>query len=736
MECDYYYWRSSFFFKLIIASKTYGSNDVRTWELFADIIKKIGGTGLYQNLSYFNHPPFIIHLLKIINLFESITKIGLPFWLRLFSSLADVGSLLVLYNFSKLNTGVKITLPSLILIAIAPVSIMVAGFHGNTDPIMIFLLLLSIYLIETDKDVVKWLPSQLQQYFTSYGLTNLCLAGMAYGIATNIKVIAFLAAPCIFFYLSDNKKRLEYTVTAAFTWVIAASPYIFLVPTQIIKNSFNYNSFYGFWGVSRILTSVFPSNHWLNIFYSAQSKFFIIAIITIAALFMSFIGKKVPLFIQIGLTFFIFLSLSSGFGVQYLSWLLPWVLGLGIEAALLYYIISGIFAFMLYNYWSSGFPWNNVYALPYDNFILHYEYTCWFTVITITVIYIIYIIKLKTTVLNKYFSSLWLKPAFSFLTIVVLITVPVMAYIDLFTKKGFYVYAVTGETREIRENKILEAIFISNSHFYSNAKFSQEALDSSNKVIELNPNNADAYNNMCYEYNALQEWEKAIDAGNKALKINPNYQLAQNNVNWAKSHLAATGKVSNELQDLISYLKVPPANFTSSNFTNISLQLIQNGDNYNAVIACEKAIELDPNNSIAYNNMCIAYNNILMFDEAEVACKKALEISPSFELAKNNYNFTLSRKGDKTAPKAGAGSLINLSLAFYNVRKFDKSIIFAKKALEIQPNNSIAYNNLCVAHIGLNQINEAIEAGEMAVKLDPNFSLAKANLDWAKSLKK
>jgi tetratricopeptide (TPR) repeat protein len=67
---------------------------------------------------------------------------------------------------------------------------------------------------------------------------------------------------------------------------------------------------------------------------------------------------------------------------------------------------------------------------------------------------------------------------------------------------------------------------------------------------------------------------------------------------------------------------------------------------------------------------------------------------------------------------------------------FDKSILFAKKALEIQPNNPIVYNNLCVSYIGANKIDEAISAGEMAIKLDPNSFLAKANLDWAKSLKK
>ncbi len=188
--------------------------------------------------------------------------------------------------------------------------------------------------------------------------------------------------------------------------------------------------------------------------------------------------------------------------------------------------------------------------------------------------------------------------------------------------------------------------------------------------------------------------------------------------------------------DVSSILNQPSANTTTETLINLSLKLINDKDNCNAIIACEKAIELEPNNSIAYNNMCIAYNNLFIFDEAELAGKKALELNPQFELAKNNYNFTLSRKNDPNAPKLTVDTLINLSLAFYNAKMFDKSILFAKKALEIQPNNPIVYNNLCVFYIGANKIDEAISAGEMAIKLDPNSSLAKANLDWAKSLKK
>jgi len=55
--------------------------------------------------------------------------------------------------------------------------------------------------------------------------------------------------------------------------------------------------------------------------------------------------------------------------------------------------------------------------------------------------------------------------------------------------------------------------------------------------LKLNPNYAEAYNNICSAYNAMQMWDKGAEACEKALKINPGYELAKNNLAWAKSNL-------------------------------------------------------------------------------------------------------------------------------------------------------------------------------------------------------
>lgn len=56
-------------------------------------------------------------------------------------------------------------------------------------------------------------------------------------------------------------------------------------------------------------------------------------------------------------------------------------------------------------------------------------------------------------------------------------------------------------------------------------------------ALELKPDYALAYNNICTAYNKMGEWEKAIKACENALRIDPEFERAKNNLNWATSSL-------------------------------------------------------------------------------------------------------------------------------------------------------------------------------------------------------
>ncbi|MFO7789777.1 MAG: tetratricopeptide repeat protein [Bacteroidales bacterium] len=61
-----------------------------------------------------------------------------------------------------------------------------------------------------------------------------------------------------------------------------------------------------------------------------------------------------------------------------------------------------------------------------------------------------------------------------------------------------------------------------------------DCIEACYKALEIRPDYAPAYNNICSAYNKLGEYEKAIEACEKALKINPEFERAKNNLNHVR----------------------------------------------------------------------------------------------------------------------------------------------------------------------------------------------------------
>jgi tetratricopeptide (TPR) repeat protein len=60
----------------------------------------------------------------------------------------------------------------------------------------------------------------------------------------------------------------------------------------------------------------------------------------------------------------------------------------------------------------------------------------------------------------------------------------------------------------------------------------------------------------------------------------------------------------------------------------------------------KKAIQVNPNNVLAYNNLCATYNAIENYQEAIKYGEKAIQINPENELAKNNLNYSIRKMNE------------------------------------------------------------------------------------------
>ncbi|SHF56836.1 Tetratricopeptide repeat-containing protein [Arenibacter palladensis] len=163
---------------------------------------------------------------------------------------------------------------------------------------------------------------------------------------------------------------------------------------------------------------------------------------------------------------------------------------------------------------------------------------------------------------------------------------------------------------------------------YFNESNYQDCIRVAEKSLELNPEYADALNNIGIGHFYLLNYDQAIEAYGKALEINPSYQLAKNNLENAKNK-------KKDMANAISNLSDKQA---SAYYINLSLEFYQKEKYQTSIAAARKSIAIAPN-AIAYNNICSSYNQLKEYQKAIAACTEALKLDASSKLAKGNLNY-------------------------------------------------------------------------------------------------
>jgi Gpi18-like mannosyltransferase len=205
--------------KIVLALCTYGTNDVYTYQETAIWGKALGvqiyKTGLTHG-AFMNHPPSMLYVLSMMNWLAQASGIAFPFWLRIPAILADLGSIWLVWKLMGERTAQRSTAWALLMVTAAPVSIMVSGFHGQTDGLLVFLVLLTVYLAE--KRAPGW------------------AVGAVFGLSLCVKVAPIIAVPAVFLYQSGLRRRLEFVIATVLVPLIAWGPFLYEDPGSIIHN--------------------------------------------------------------------------------------------------------------------------------------------------------------------------------------------------------------------------------------------------------------------------------------------------------------------------------------------------------------------------------------------------------------------------------------------------------------------------------------------------------------------
>ena len=219
------------------------------------------------------------------------------------------------------------------------------------------------------------------------------------------------------------------------------------------------------------------------------------------------------------------------------------------------------------------------------------------------------------------------------------------------------------------------------------------------RIIQLNPNYADAWYNKGVALGNLGKYDEEIKCYDEAIKINPHDDKAWCNKGVALGNL---GKYDEALKCYDEAIKINP-NYAEV-WYNKGIAL-DNLGKYDEAIKCyDDAIKINPNLVDAWYNKGIALGNLGKYDE-EIKCyDEAIKINPNYDKA-----------------------LINKGIALGNLGKYDEAIKCYEEAIKINPNDDKAWCNKGVALGNLGKYDEAIKCYDEVIKINPNVAEAYGN---------
>jgi uncharacterized membrane protein len=344
------------FFKLVIAFNTFGSNDVVTFYTFARSLSEHGLEWTYRRgvvwlpvSPIFNHPPVTALYLQLIDHLSrhqiaQAYGITFPFLIRLPGIIADFVVAIVLARFFELKTGRRLPLWALILFVLSPVSLMVSGFHGNTDSVMVMFLLLASLMCLSNR---PW------------------LCGLFLALSCQIKIIPLLFFPVFFFFWFHRRTIASFLIPFTLASLVLWWEPLVKFPLLFARNVLSYGSFWGIWGITYWLrlTNIHSFKEVSFMDYSVGQavvsnslKVIIVGSICLMAWRRRALGG-LGLIDTIAYGWIVFFVFSPGVCAQYMVWLAPFVLILSPGIYGWITATSALFLFFFYNVTAHGLPW-------------------------------------------------------------------------------------------------------------------------------------------------------------------------------------------------------------------------------------------------------------------------------------------------------------------------------------------------------------------------------------------
>jgi len=262
------------------------------------------------------------------------------------------------------------------------------------------------------------------------------------------------------------------------------------------------------------------------------------------------------------------------------------------------------------------------------------------------------------------------------------------------------------------------------------------------RILSLQPDLANAHNNLGGALAALGSTVEATACYERAIALNPDQADAHYNLGNAFRTLGRRDDAAECYRRAI-FLRPDFAR----TWNNLGIVLHERGQIDDAVMHYERALDLDPDYADAHNNLGLALIAGGRVADALTHYERALILNPDHADAHNNVGATLKDWGRLEGAIAHyrralvlnpghADAQANLGTALNDQGKLDDAIANYRRALALNPNHAIAHQKLGIALKDQGNLDGALEHYRQAIAIRPDYAEAHFNRAQVKSFRR
>jgi tetratricopeptide (TPR) repeat protein len=217
--------------------------------------------------------------------------------------------------------------------------------------------------------------------------------------------------------------------------------------------------------------------------------------------------------------------------------------------------------------------------------------------------------------------------------------------------------------------------FFEKGNYYWELGYFQQAIIYFTKAIELDEDNAGAFNNRAILYGELKQYTNAISDFTQAIKLDKDDATAYCLRGFLYGELK---QYTNAISDFTKAIELDEDNAAAYNSRGLSYKELKQYTN--AIVDFTQAIKLDKDNAAAYNNRGVSYIELKQYTNAISDFTIAIELGENLSVVYNNR------------------------ASLYGVLKqYTNALVDYTKALELNNTYELAYYGRSAAYYNLNQ---------------------------------